>query len=154
MTQPVSEFLPPRRINLHLAANEKTEAIESVLTLLSGDPCVRDFDELRTAIFKNDAPVVAEDGCALIIAHARTESVTRLVLAVGRPLTPFLIPECPSPVILVFIAGIPGAFNSSYLRTIGSIARICKNPHDRQRLMTATTPAAFSAIIGEAGKKL
>lgn len=149
-----SEFLPPRRIHLSVAATDKAAAIEEVLGLLSGDPCVRDFDALRQAILGHEAPVISEDGCALIIAHGRTESAARLVVAAGRCVTPFLVPESKDPVSLVFVAGIPAAFNANYLRIIGSIARICKNPETRSQLLSAPNPTQFSEIIEGAGKKL
>jgi mannitol/fructose-specific phosphotransferase system IIA component (Ntr-type) len=115
---------------------------------------VRDFAALKKAVELRDAPVVCENGSGLLIAHGRTESVSRLVLAAGRCESPFLVSGSEGAVRLVFVAGIPTAFSSEYLRVVGAIVRVCRNPDDLAALLSAATTAEFVERLTQAELKL
>ncbi len=71
----ISEVLFPDDVNLALAATTKQDAIEEVLAKLNGDPRVSDWEALRTAVLKRDAPSIAVNGMGICIAHGRLNSV-------------------------------------------------------------------------------
>jgi mannitol/fructose-specific phosphotransferase system IIA component (Ntr-type) len=48
---------------------------------------------------------------------------------------------------LVFVAGIPFALNSEYLRVVGTIARLCSNKELVQELLSASRADAFIDIL-------
>ncbi len=150
----LSNCLPITKVDLSLKATTRSEAVENVLARLAGDPEVRNFDELKKAIEKSEAPVLCENGAGLLIAHGRTESVGRLVLAVGRCAEPLHLQGVECPLRLVFVAGIPAAFNSEYLRVVGAIVRICKSPSDLENLLTSSTPPEFLKFLSAAENRL
>jgi len=151
---PIGDILQPEHVNLSLAATDKDGAVEEVLSKLNGDLRVKDFIVLRKAVISRDAAAISENHCGICIAHGRTESVSGLVMAAGRSAAGFPCKEVPDPVHLVFVAGIPGAFNSEYLRIVGAIARICRDKHQLERLLAARDAEYFVGLLGAGEVKL
>ncbi len=145
---PIAEILHPGHVNLALTAGNKADAVQEVLAKLNGDVRVGDFTALGESVLSRNAPAIAESGCGICLAHGRTDSVASLVLAAGRSQEGFLCDDVAVPVKLVFVAGIPAAFNSEYLRIVGAIARICRNKHQLERLLTAKTAGHFVDLLG------
>lgn len=150
----IDEILRPGDVNLALRAVTKSEAIEEVLAQLHGDERVKDWTVLRTAVIARDAPAIAEGEFALCIAHGRTPAVRELVFAAGRSLQGVPCPEAGSGVQLFFVAGIPSAVDSEYLRLVGAIARVCSDPEDVRRLLDAADGEAFVEILARATQRL
>jgi mannitol/fructose-specific phosphotransferase system IIA component (Ntr-type) len=151
---PIGDVLQPDHIILALAARDPAGAIQEVLARLGGDERVKDFAALRDAVLAQPAPAIAENGCGICIAHGRTESVTSLVMAAGRSAEGIVFPKVAEPVKLVFVAGIPGAFTSEYLRIVGAIVRMCRDRHQLDRLLTTKDPARFVALLSSGEVKL
>lgn len=145
---PIGDILQPDHVNLSMSATDKAGAVEEVLSKLNGDLRVKDFAILRKEVISRDAAAISENHCGICIAHGRTESVSGLVMAAGRSAAGFRVKEVPDLVHLVFVAGIPGTFNSEYLRIVGAIARICRDKHQLERLLAARDPAYFVGLLG------
>lgn len=151
---PISGILQPEQVILNLEATGKPEAVQEVLARLSGHGQVRDFDALRDAVVKRDAPTIVENGWGICIAHGRTETVGTLVMAAGRSPAGFPSGEGEAPIGLVFVAGIPAAMSSEYLRVVGAIARICRDRHQIERLLAAKTARDFVDLLAAGERKL
>ena len=88
-----------------------------------------------------------ECSVSMLLHHARTESVSSLVLAVGRSAT------CLGPIQggkatrLIFVAAIPEAMNTEYLRILGAISRICREEKSLAALLTAVNADSFIASL-------
>lgn len=150
----ISELLFPDDVNLALAATTKQAAIEEVLAKLIGDPRISDWEALRTAVVTRDAPSIAVNGMGICIAHGRLNSVKSLVLAAGRSSKPLACSEIAEPLRLVFVAGIPAAFDSEYLRVVGAIVRICRDKHQLERLLAAREADYFVELLDAGEAKL
>jgi len=150
----IGEILQPHHIMLSLSARDKAGAVEEVIGQLNGDARVGDFSALREAVLSRNAPAIAESGSGICIAHGRTESIASLVLAAGRSPEGFACEDISEPVKLVFVAGIPMAFSSEYLRIVGAIARICRDTHQLERLLAAKTATRFVDLLGAGEMKL
>lgn len=151
---PISEILSPEHVNLALAAKDKAAAVEEVLAKLNGDSKVTNWLELRDAVISRDAPALEENKIGICIAHGRTEAVRSLVMAVGRSTDGIVCPEIKSPLRFVFVAGIPAAFDSEYLRVIGAIVRLCRDRHQVERLLAAREARHFISLLGAGEVKL
>lgn len=145
----LAEYLEGK-VDLALQAESREEAVLKVLGLLEGDPGVLDFAELRKAVLKNESPILSENGKGLLIAHGRTEAVGRLLIAAGRCNPPLQVPGCECPLVLVFVAGIPRAFQSEYLRAVGAIVRIFKQEEDLGALLSAGSVPKFLEVLSQA----
>lgn len=150
----IGEILQPEHVSLTLSAETKPEAIREVLAKLNGDPRIEDWNALSEIVLRRNAPSVAAEGIGICIAHGRTESVKSLVMAVGRSATGVACDEIPEPVRLVFVAGIPAAFDAEYLRIVGAIVRTCRNKHQVDRLLAAKTARKFVELLGAGEVKL
>jgi len=48
---------------------------------------------------------------------------------------------------LVFVFAIPAAMSEEYLRNVGALARICREPEKTDALLAAATPAEFAGLL-------
>lgn len=144
---PIGEILQTEHVVLSVSAQDKDGAIQEVLSKLNGDARVADFSILDAAVHERNAAAIAENGVGICIAHGRTETVSSLVMAAGRSGEGIRFPGLKEPVKLIFVAGIPGAFNSEYLRIVGAIARICRDRQQLDRLLAAKTKEDFLHLL-------
>jgi mannitol/fructose-specific phosphotransferase system IIA component (Ntr-type) len=151
---PIADVLQPDHVLLTLSAKEPSAAIEEVMATLEGDERVRDFAALREAVYTQPAPAIAENGIGICIAHGRTELVTSLVMSAGRSVQGIVFPKLSERVKLVFVAGIPGAFTSEYLRIVGAIVRICRDKRQLDRMLSTKDPDRFVALLSSGEVKL
>ena len=151
---PIGDVLQPDHVTLALAARDPAGAVEEVIAKLDGDERVKNLSILREAILKEAAPAISENGCGICIAHGRTESITSLVMAAGRSTEGVRYPGLADPVKLVFVAGIPNAFTSEYLRIVGAIVRMCRDKRQLHRLLVARDAERFVALLGSGEVKL
>ena len=151
---PISEILTPSHVNLALSAGDQVGGVNEVLSKLNGDTRVTDWDSLSRTITARNAPAISCGPCGICIAHGRTNAVQSLVMAAGRSVEGLSSPEIREPVRLIFVAGIPAAFHSEYLRVVGAIARLC---HDRallNKLLSVKDPQEFVGLLSSGEAKL
>lgn len=141
------EVLRPAQVKLGIPASQSEDAVRQVMNLLRGDERVPDFAKFEEAVFRREPPLLEEDGCMICIAHGRTEALKQIVMSAGRVDLPEENPEDAAALRLVFVAGIPSAFNTDYLRLVGAIARICSNKEDRNRLLGTKEPGKFVQLL-------
>ncbi|MFA7344318.1 MAG: PTS sugar transporter subunit IIA [Terrimicrobiaceae bacterium] len=151
---PISEILVPSHLNLALAARDQAAGVQEVLAKLNGDPRVSDWGALRLAVTERNAPAISCGACGICIAHARTNAVQSLVMAAGRSVAGLSSQNVAEPVRLVFVAGIPAAFQSEYLRVVGAIARLCHDKALLHELLSVQDPEKFVALLSSGEVKL
>ena len=105
----------------NLDAASEHEAISKMLGALLGHAQVRDLQELSTAVFDRQQtdPPLFPGGVAF--PHARTNSVSSLVMVIATCSRP--IPFGEIPVRLIFLIGIPKRAGADYLELISFLAR-------------------------------
>lgn len=150
----ISDILLPAQINLALVGHDQAAGIDEVLFKLNGDTRVHDWTALAQAVTERNAPAIACNGCGICIAHARTDAVHSLVMAAGRSTGGLVSPEVPELVRLVFVAGIPAAFSSEYLRVVGAIARLCRDRVLLDKLLHVPDPEEFVGLLARQEIKL
>jgi nitrogen PTS system EIIA component len=151
---PIGDVLQPDHVILALAAKTPAGVVPEVLARLEDDGRVKNFAALHDAVLAQPAPAIVENGCGICIAHGRTESVTSLVMAAGRSNEGIAYPGLVEPVKLVFVAGIPGAFTSEYLRIVGAIVRMCRDKRQLDRLLATKDPKRFVALLSSSEVQL
>lgn len=138
----IADTLEPDRIRLTLSSDLSSIAIDEVASTLRNVPEVLDWDELHAGLHRS-SPCIAGGEFAICFPHARTDAVTSMVMAVGRSLTGMKFPNCEIPVRYIFCIGVPKALASDYLRIMGLLARVLKQPKTEQALRNAQTPLEF-----------
>lgn len=144
----LSASLRPKDIHLHLKATNCGDALEEVLSPLRSDSRVRDWEKLRSSLLANTRiETSTADRRTMILHHGRTESVSGLVLALGRSDAGFLIPDSGSKIHLLVVAAIPETLNNEYLRILGAIARVCGEPETFERLIEAPDASKIIKLL-------
>ena len=144
----LSVSLHSKDIQLQLRATDHRDALEEVLSPLRSDQRVRDWEKLRTSLLANPHTETFDE-CpgTMFFHHGRTESVSSLVLAVGRSTTGFTSNPGGATTKLLFVAAIPEAMNNDYLRILGAISRVCREEASLQALLNAEKKEAFLAAL-------
>jgi mannitol/fructose-specific phosphotransferase system IIA component (Ntr-type) len=75
-------------------------------------------------------------------------------MAAGRSNEGVPYPGSKDRVRFVFVAGIPGAFTSEYLRIVGAIVRMCRDKQQLRRLLLAKDAERFVALLSSGEVKL
>lgn len=150
----IDEILLASDVNLALKPKDKRAAVLELLGKLRGDERVKDWDALSLSVLDRDAAAICEGDSGICIAHGRTAGVNKLIMAAGRAVPGASVPEIGEPVKLFFVVGIPSAFDAVYLRLIGAIARVCRDPGGMASLLEATTGEEFVTALAEGTAKL
>lgn len=148
MSAPTGFIAEPDAVVLDLEA-ETGEAAVRVLheRLSAGSDAVIDAKKFLAdlKVRMRMAPVcIAAD---IALPHARTNSVSRLVLGVGRARKPIPFDPLHQEVRLIFLIGTPKDAVTGYLQAVAVLSRIMRNPKIRGGLYAAKDEAEFRALL-------
>ena len=150
----IADILHPEDIDLELKMTQQEEAIHHVAALLRDDERVKDWNAFYAGLASRQPCIAAAGGTEICIPHTRTDSVTGMVMSAGRSNGGIAIKEADSPIHFVFVIGVPLALAADYLRIIGAMARIFKDPVAKDRLRQAKTTEEFLQLLAVAEMKL
>jgi mannitol/fructose-specific phosphotransferase system IIA component (Ntr-type) len=148
VTKPADFIADPDVVLLDLPASTGEEAVRTLHAALAEHAAaVTDAPRFLAELIDRMrlSPVtIAED---IALPHARTDAVSRLVLAIGRAPdgVPFDV-EHPR-VRLVFLIGTPRSAVTEYLRVVAALTRLLRDPAVRSGLMTATDENEFRSML-------
>lgn len=128
-------------IVLGLEATTEEGVIKELIRALSGRPEVLDWQGLERAVLQRQqlqTPLL-ENGVAL--PHARTGTVSEMVMAIGRCTEPVAFGPENVPVRLVFLYGVPALCIGEYLAAVARLVRSLKRPSTLEALLTAQDAA-------------
>jgi PTS system fructose-specific IIA component len=131
----------------NLEAKSEHEAISKLLGALQGHPLVKDLSELSAAIFDRQQtdPPLFPGGIAF--PHARTDSVSSMVLVAAT--CPQAIPFGEMPVRLIFLIGVPKRAGAEYLEMISFLARHVREDQVIERLLQTEDMPGFLLAFAE-----
>ena len=150
----IADILRPEHVALEVRGQTPEAAIGEVAAPLRTDERVLDWDAVLSGFFKVAPCLPASDQFAICIPHTRTEQVTSLVMSVGRSAQGIVFPGSAAPVRYVFCIGVQIALAADYLRIVGLLARIVKDPVSEERLRTAGSGLAFVQALSRLEAKL
>ena len=151
----ISDLLGLDHVSLELSATQPKAAIAEVAALLKGDPAVLQWDDLVKGV-EASAPCLPEPGggFSLCIPHTRGECVSSMVMSVGRSEQGIIFPGVELPVRYLFCIAVPRALAADYLRIVGLLARVFKDPTTESVLRAATTESEFVDLLARLEAKL
>lgn len=149
------DALTADHVVLDLAVATPEAAVAAVAGLLRNDPRVVDWEEFAKVLHAHPACRVADEaGVGLCIPHARTAAVDEIVISAAR-LSPELVFEgFPSAVRYLFCIGVPQTMAADYLRIVGALLRLVKDPETEAALHAAPSRQAFVDALGRFELKL
>ena len=143
MASLLAQYLDPALIALDLQNTKRTAAINEVARLLEGHPDVTSYAGLYNDLLARERLDTTCLGNEIAIPHARTEHVSRIVMAVGRSGPGVWFENSRQSVRLMFVLGTPKANPGDYLQLVGLLCRLLKEPANRAALLQAPSPQAF-----------
>jgi len=151
----IADILPADHVALDLVETTPRAAIDEVAALMRNDIAVADWSALLTGV-RAVAPCLpeAEGGFAICIPHTRGECVSAMVMSVGRSAAGIAFPGVDLPVRYIFCIAVPRALAADYLRIVGLLARVFKDPTAERELHAADTPSGFIALLSHREAKL
>lgn len=150
----LQELLIPAQITLDLKGRDHLFALDAVAGLLKGNSAVVNFDGFREQLFARDRLDITCLGNDLAIPHARTEHVTKIVLAIGRSNEGIYFENCQQSARLLFVLGTPVDEPMEYLQLLSTLCKILKVEANRSALLNASSTSAFIAALVNAEKQL
>ena len=135
-----SSIIDPSLVRLDLEAPDRETALRRTAELLAADPRVGNWEEFWLSIGGRQVVELADAAGSVILAHGRGQAVREVALAAAR----WAGPAGPG---LIFVFAIPAAMSEEYLRNVGALARICRQPEKTAALLTAATPAEFAGLL-------
>ena len=139
-----AETLATGGVALDLRAATAEDALQKVAGLLRGDPRVLDWEDVYLSLRKAVTCLVEEGAdFGVCIPHARTDAVTAMVMSAGRFDRGVLFQNCALPIRYMFCIAVPVALASDYLRIVGLLARLLRNPATEAELLETSTENEF-----------
>ena len=135
-----SSIIDPSLVRLDLEAPDRETALRRTAELLAADPRVGNWEEFWLSIGGRQMVELADAAGSVILAHGRGQAVREVALAAAR----WAAPAGPG---LIFVFAIPAAMSEEYLRNVGALARICRQPEKTAALLAAATPAEFAGLL-------
>jgi len=134
-------FLKEERINLSLQSTTKEEAIKEVAFLLKDAPEIISFDNFIKDVFEREKIGTTGIGKEIAIPHARTDSVKKFVIAIGRSEKGVDFQAVDSkPVKIIFLMGTPKEEGlDEYLKILAHLTRLIDKDSFRSSLFSAKT---------------
>ena len=151
----VADILHAEHVVLDLAAVTPHAAIEEVAALVKNDVAVDDWSALLAGVHAvYPCLPESEGGFSICIPHTRGECVSAMVMSVGRSVAGVPFPDVELPVRYVFCIAVPRALAADYLRIVGLLARVFKDPAAERELRAAATPTDFIALLSRREAKV
>ncbi len=151
----IGDTLQPESVSLDLRASTSSEAITEAALLLRGQLPVLDWDLLHSQLHKSAPCLTEADGTfALCLPHSRTDAVATMVMSVGVSRNGIAFAGCENRVRYVFCIGVPKTMTNDYLRIVGLLVRILKDPATEAALRFAQTGADFVSRLTELETRL
>lgn len=138
----LSDLIPAAQVVVPLQSASVREAVGEMLSHLADHGAVREPDELHKALSDRRARDLVLIGTEVALPHYRTESVDRLIVALGIAPAPLKRAEPtldPGPRILALILA-PHQEATLYLQTVSALARLLRQEGVVGKLLEARSP--------------
>jgi Kef-type K+ transport system membrane component KefB/mannitol/fructose-specific phosphotransferase system IIA component (Ntr-type) len=143
----LSDYLQPRTFVPALTATTREEAIRGLASAAAAGTRLEP-EAVQEAVLLREQLMSTGMGNGLAIPHARVDSLTSPVLALGisRDGIDFDAPDG-EPAHLVFLILTPVQDNSAQIEILADLARVFKNPEARRRALQVSNYTQFLAML-------
>ena len=143
----LADILKPRHVDLALDEVDSAGAIDKLARRLEGDPGMSNWAAFQAELKHSGKPI----GDHAILVHVRTDHVSAMLMAAGRRRSAFggeseLAADLET-WRFVFLVAVPNTLASEYLRLVGALARILRNPVIVSAITDTVSPEEFVQIL-------
>ncbi len=134
----VRDYIQKEFVNLNLISGRKEDAIRELAQLVENAQEIADFEHFLEDVFERERLETTGIGDEIAIPHARTDVVSRLIIAVGRSTHGVEFESLDGrKVKLIFLMGTPKGSVSHYLKILAQLTRLLKREPFREKLLEA-----------------
>ena len=150
----ICDFLRVDKILFRLHGTSKSEIIDRLVSLFTGDERVRDCEKMRQAVHNREGMMSTAVGNSFAIPHAKTDCVNEIIIAFGLLDRPIDFEALDGrPVDLVFLIVSNESHVSLYVQLLSRITTIMKSDGFRGRLTKLkSAEEIFDLIHREEGR--
>lgn len=150
----ISDILKPEHINANLIAEDKTDAIIKVISLLEGDERIVDLAKVQNTVLEREKIMSTGVGNGFAIPHGKTDFVNTIIAAFGRAPEPIEFEAFDGePVNLVFLLLGKENMVGPHIKLLSRISRMMNKEEFRQSLAEASSAEEIYNIFIEEEKK-
>ena len=134
------EILSPTCVKAPLKASDKKGVIDELVDLLAAEGKVSDPQALKDAVWTRETTRTTGIGHALAIPHGKSQGVTGLAMAIGRPAQPLDFSSIDGkPVKLVVLLASPLDKTSDHIQALARVSRLMASEDFRNRIYACAT---------------
>jgi len=146
----LTEHLTPGTIRVPLVATDKMQAITKMVDVIIEQGLARNREELLAAVLERESQRTTGIGRGFAIPHAKSDSVTKLVLAFGRLAEPIDFASIDGqPVSLVAMLVSPTHATTLHIQALARLSRMVTNEAILDALLSAQSADAFYKVISD-----
>jgi len=146
----LTEYLTPATIRVPLVATDKMQAITRMVDVIIEQGLARNREELLAAVLERESQRTTGIGRGFAIPHAKSDSVSKLVLAFGRLGEPIDFASIDGqPVSLLAMLVSPTQATTLHIQALARLSRMVTNEAILDALLSAQTADAFYKVIAE-----
>lgn len=144
----LTDILDSSCVKVPMAATDKRGTIEELVNALADHGDVTDRKALLNAVMEREATRTTGIGTGLAIPHGKSPSVTKLVMAIGKPAKPIDFDSIDhKPVSLVVLLASPPDKAGPHIQALARISRLMTIESFRDALDKATTSQQVYEVI-------
>ena len=131
-----------------LDATEKKDAIEELVDTLAAAGKVTNAEALKDAVWSREQTRTTGIGQGLAIPHGKSDSVDKLVMAIGKPAKPIEFESIDKqPVRLIVLLASPPDRTSDHIQALARISRLMTMRDFRESVYAAQDAAELYALL-------
>ncbi|VAX40185.1 hypothetical protein MNBD_PLANCTO03-1989 [hydrothermal vent metagenome] len=133
-----------------LTATDKKSAIEELVDTLAQAGKVSDPAALKEAVWSREQTRTTGIGQGLAIPHGKSDSVDKLVMAIGKPAAPIEFESIDKqPVQLIVLLASPPDRTSDHIQALARISRLMTMRDFRERVYAAQNAEELYGLLEE-----
>jgi len=142
------EILSPGCIKAPLDSTDKRAVIDELVDLLASEGRVQDAKALKEAVWARETTRTTGIGHALAIPHGKSEGVSDLTMAIGKPAQPIDFASIDGkPVKLVVLLASPLDRTSDHIQALAKVSRLMAQEDFRSKVYGAGTPEQIYELL-------
>ena len=142
------DILSPASVIVDLKGDTKEEIIAEMVDLLSASEAISDRDKVLQAVLEREKIMSTGIGDGIAIPHGKSDSVVKLVAALGTQRRGVDFEALDGePAYVFFLLVSPANVSGPHIKALARISRLLKNDDFKKKLITASSPEEIISAI-------
>ena len=134
------DIITPECVKALLDATDKRGAIDELVDLLATHDRISQADVLKEAVWTREQTRTTGIGHGLAIPHGKSEGLTEIVMAIGKPSQPMDFEAIDGqPVRLIVLLASPPDKNSDHIQALARVSRLMTLEDFREKVYEASS---------------